>query len=151
MSTTLTIILLVIGTSILAGLAFYAGKLLCQLKTQNAAIQQKVAQRNETLVESITTIAKSMEQGQCEVSEGALRLAVLFDHLSNSVEANYPEQYPAIHGLNEKIKHLAILEERKKLAKQERMKQDLIRVKAEAEFEEQIMLEASKIANFSLN
>ncbi len=150
MSETGLIVLVIIGGLILAGLAFYAGKLLFQLKAQNQAVAAAKQKRDDNLIESIQTIGEAIGQEQCEVGEGAIRLAVLFDHLSDSTTANYPTQFPAVHQLNEKIKHLAILEARKALSKQERMKQDLFRLKAEAEFKEAVIAEANQISQFTI-
>ncbi|WAJ70289.1 DUF2489 domain-containing protein [Catenovulum adriaticum] len=144
------IILLITASLILIALAFYAGKLLFQLKAQNKAVQKAREDRDNNIIESIRTIAQAIESEQCETSEGAMRLAVLFDHLSNSTTANYPQQYPWVHQLNDKIKHLAILEARKALPKKERMKQDLERYKAEAECKDAVKTEATKIAQFSM-
>ncbi|MCU4675865.1 DUF2489 domain-containing protein [Catenovulum sp. 2E275] len=151
MTDTWIYILIALGGLILAGLAFYAGKLLFQLKAQTQAVEAAKQKRDNKIIESIQTIAQAVEQEQCEVSEGALRLAVLFDHLSDSTTADYPKRYPAVHQLNEKIKHLDVLEARKALPKQERMKQDVIRLKAEAEHKEAVMTEANLISQFSMS
>lgn len=145
----IAITLTIVGLLILAGLAFYAGKLLSQLKQQNKAIEDKINQRNKKLEDSIRTIGSAMTAEQCELSEGVLRLAVLFDHLSDAKEANYRAQYPSVHALNDQIKHLAILEERKQLSKKDRMRQDVERWKQEAEYKELVLDEASRIAKFN--
>ena len=151
MTDTWILILVIVGGLILAGLAFYAGKLLFQIKAQNEAIAAAKQKRDTKIIESIQTIAQAIEQEQCEVSEGALRLSVLFDHLSDSTTADYPTRFPALHQLNDKIKHLDVLEARKALPKQERMKQDMIRLKAEAEFKQSVMAEASEIRQFKMS
>lgn len=149
------IIVITLAFLILAGLSFYAGKLLMQLKQQQQnklkQLEQIKVDRDNRLIESIQTISHAMESEQCEISEGVLRLAVLFDHLSNAQQKNYPKKYPAIHALNEKIKHFAILEERKKLEKKERMRQDFQRMQAEAEFKELVIAEAIELKAFTLN
>ncbi|MER2491140.1 DUF2489 domain-containing protein [Catenovulum sediminis] len=147
MSTTI-ITLLILAAAILGGLAFYAGKLLLQLKVQQTEIKNKLNQRNSRLEESIRTISQAMQEEQCEVGEGALRISVLLDHVSDATQAQYPKKYPSIHALNDKIKHLAILEERKKLPKKERMRQDFERMKAEAEYKDLVLAEAKKLSNF---
>ncbi|EWH10921.1 hypothetical protein DS2_06506 [Catenovulum agarivorans DS-2] len=151
----LAIIIITVALLILAGLSFYAGELLMQLKQQKQQIEQQREQkkqaRDNNLIESIQTISHAMESEQCEVSEGALRLAVLFDHLSDAQQVDYVKKYPAIHALNDKIKHFAILEERKKLAKKERMRQDFQRMKAEAEFKDLVIAEAIELKTFSLS
>ncbi|WP_017444207.1 DUF2489 domain-containing protein [Gayadomonas joobiniege] len=147
MSSTL-ILLIIAAILILAGLAFYAGKLLFQLKQQKQAAEQKVNQRNQRLEESIRTISSAMKEEQCEISEGVLRLTVLLDHLSDAQQADYRQQYPSIHALNDKIKHLAILDERKQLAKKDRMRQDMERWQHEADFKELVLDEANRLTDF---
>lgn len=157
MSNSLLITLAILAILIIAGLAFYAGKLLFQLKQHNLKVKEHLAQQVEAqikkdkdLVFSIQTIAKAVCQQQCDVGEAAIRLSVLLSHLSNAMTEDYPKQYPSLHNLNEKIKHLAILEARKKLDKKERMRQDYIRVQAEAEYQELVTDEAERLSDFKL-
>lgn len=122
---------------IVLSLAFYAGKLLKQLKLQTA--QQKQAEldrqlalnkHDKKILDSVIIIVRAMKEDQCDISEGCWRLSVLLDSLKTS--KNHSSQFPAIFELYEAIKHMPILEARKKLEKRERMKLDLARVKTEA-------------------
>ncbi|MCP5011330.1 MAG: DUF2489 domain-containing protein, partial [Aestuariibacter sp.] len=67
-----------IGLLIIAALGVYAGKLLFQLQAQTKKQQAARAQRMETIFESIHTISRAMQQQQCNVSEGAIRICRLF-------------------------------------------------------------------------
>jgi membrane protein insertase Oxa1/YidC/SpoIIIJ len=122
---------------VIAALAFYAAKLLTQLKQQKAKIVQaeqekKIARtKHDTkILKSVEIIAHAMKEEQCDIAEGCWRLSVLLDSLKLSESVS--EKFPAIFELYKAIKHMPILEERKKLTKQERMKFDLERMKAEA-------------------
>jgi len=136
-------LILVAGVLIIAGLAFYAGRLIAQVKFQRRQLDQRrdeaLAGRNERLLESIVTIAKAMEQGQCPHSEGALRLVVLLDLRVESNTAKYAERYPALHDMYERIKHMPTHDARKQYPKQEIRKMDREREGYEVELEQQIL------------
>lgn len=127
------------GVVIIVALAFYAGRLLGQLKQQNQRRDAALTKRNENLHESIVTIAKAMEQGQCPLSEGALRLVVLLDLRVESLEAKYATRYPALHDMYERIKHMPTHDARKQYPKQEIRKMDAEREGYEQELENVIL------------
>lgn len=133
----------VLGLLIIAGLAYYAGKLLMQLKQQKQQQEQaehehKLAlhKHDKKVLDSVVIIVRAMKEEQCEFAEGCWRLSVLLDSLKTSEGLNL--QFPAIFELYDKIKHLSILDERKQLAKKQRMKQDLERMKIETELRHQV-------------
>ena len=125
------------GFAIVVGLAFYAGKLLSQLKVQKKA-QEKAKQdliagqnaHDEKIMNSVLIIVRAMKEEQCDFSEGCWRLCVLLESLKNS--ASLEGEFPSIYALYNKIKHMQILGARKELPKRDRMKQDVDRMKAEA-------------------
>jgi len=141
----LWIVLGVVGVLIIIGLAFYAGRLLGQLKRQNDRIKKAQAERNERLIESIVTIAKSMQQGQCPHSEGALRLTVLLDLMALEPKPDFAAEFPAIHDMYERIKHMPTHEARKQYPKQEIRKMDKEREGYEEALEEAILVDTQKI------
>lgn len=125
------------GALIIAGLAFYAGMLLKQVKRQQqqqqeaeVAHQQRLKQHDKKVLDSVIIIVRAMKEEQCDLSEGCWRLSVLLDSLKTSSELS--QQFPSIFELYNEIKHMPILEERKKLEKKARMKLDLERMKQES-------------------
>ncbi|OKY25159.1 DUF2489 domain-containing protein [Thalassotalea sp. PP2-459] len=135
--------LFVIGGLIIAALAFYAGMLLKQVNQQKKAQQSAQKQQQEKLrahdkkiLDSIVIIVRAMKEEQCELSEGCWRLSVLLDSLKTS--SKLASEFPSIFELYNAIKHMPILEERKKLEKRERMKLDLVRMKAESRLQPSI-------------
>lgn len=134
-----------LGVVIIVGLAFYAGRLLAQLKAQNQRRDQALAKRNENLHESIVTIAKAMEQGQCPLSEGALRLVVLLDLRVESAQAGYAKKYPSLHDMYERIKHMPTHEARKQYPKTEIRKMDNEREGYEKELEDVILQDVRQL------
>ena len=135
----------VVGIVIICALAFYAGRLLGQLKQQNQRRDEALTKRNENLHESIVTIAKAMDQGQCPLSEGALRLVVLLDLRVESLEANYASRYPALHDMYERIKHMPTHEARQQYPKQEIRKMDTEREGYEQELEDVILQDVRQL------
>lgn len=136
-----------IAVIIVAGLAFYAGQLLWQVKQQNLIKQQQTQKRLTYLTDSISLIAKAMKEEQCELSEGVLRVWVLLDHYNSEQDEpkDYPQLYPGFAALYDVIKDMPTHEARKKQGKQERFKMDVQRWDAEKEHGEQIKLDVQGI------
>ena len=140
---TFWLVAIIAGTIIILGLGFYAVKLLRQLKQQTVAQQEAQAKRQALLalhdkkvLDSVVIIVRAMSEEQCDIAEGCWRLSVLLDSLKLSAELD--QQFPAIFELYNKIKHMPILDARKKLAKQERMKLDYERMQVEAELSSEV-------------
>ena len=125
---------------IIVGLAFYAGRLLWKLKEQNETIAKEKAKKEKYLVDSISHIAKAMNEKQCEYSEGVLRIWVLLDHYNSSKEEpkDYTSLYPGFAKLYDVVKDMPTHEARKKYSKKEVFQMDTKRWTAEKEYEQQI-------------
>lgn len=138
------IIALVLAVVIIASLAFYAGKLLKQLRMQKLAQQQAeiahqqaLAKHDHNVLASVKIIVRAMQEEQCDYSEGCWRLSILLDSLKLSSEL--AQQFPSIFKLYNEIKHLSILDDRKKLEKKQRMKEDYQRMSIEAQLRSEIV------------
>lgn len=131
-------ILMIVGGLIIAGLSVYAGILLARVRSQNKALAANQAKRLNYLHESIETIAKAMQQEQCPLSEGCIRIAVLLDNLPNAEKSGFAERFPVIHDMYERIKHMPTHEARKQVPKQELRKLDREREGYEIELEQGI-------------
>ena len=147
-------ILIVVGVLIIAGLAFYAGRLLSQVKAQENKREQAQKEHQKNLaahdvkvLDSVVIIVRAMKEEQCDISEGCWRLSVLLDSLKTS--ENLSLQFPAIFELYQRISHMPILEERKKLAKKERMKLDLERTKVENELYSDVFANLDLLHNYA--
>ena len=137
------IYLALLGLVIISVLAVIASKLLRQLKQQTLEQEkqkaaQKIAleQHDQKIIASVIIIVRAMKEEQCDLAEGCWRLSVLLDSLKLSQDLN--KQFPTVFKFYEAIKHMPILEARKKLDKQSRMKLDFERMKLEAELAEDI-------------
>lgn len=147
------LIALVLAVIIIASLAFYAGKLLRQVSAQKLAQQQAelahqkgLAKHDLKVFSSVKIIVRAMKEEQCDYSEGCWRLAVLLDSLKLSSELS--QQFPSVFALYNEIKHLSILENRKQLAKKERMKEDYQRMTIEAKLRSEIVAELDLLQQY---
>lgn len=149
--------LIVVAVLIVLSLAFYAGKLLKQLKQlkhqteqqQQAELAHQIAlnQHDVKVLNSVVIIVRAMKEEQCDISEGCWRLSVLLDSLK--VIQNLNSEFPAIFELYGAIKHMPILEERKKLEKKERMKLDFERVKIEANLTDAVSEDIERLHTYA--
>lgn len=146
--------LILLGLVIIVVLAAYARRLLLQVKAQEVAakkakeaVQLKHNAHDSKIIKSVQIITRAMQAEQCDYSEGCWRLCVLLDSLklSNSLD----QQFPAIFELYNKIKHMQILDARKELAKRDRMKQDMERMKVEASLSAAISEDLSALLQYS--
>ncbi|RUO76194.1 DUF2489 domain-containing protein [Idiomarina seosinensis] len=144
MSATMLLII-ILGVLIIVGLAFYASKLLRRLKQQNQLRRDSVQKRVDRIDESIITIAKAMQQEQCPFSEGCLRIVVLLDHRPEAVEYDYAKDYPAMHEMYEKIKHMPTHENRKKFPKKKIREMDKEREGYEVSMKDAILADVNKL------
>ncbi|RUO26943.1 DUF2489 domain-containing protein [Aliidiomarina minuta] len=133
------------GLLIIAGLSFYAGSLLAKLRKQRQVRDTAVAKRNANLLESIETIALAMQQEQCPLSEGSLRVTVLLDHLALREKYDFAQQYPAIHDMYERIKHMPTHEARKQYPRKEIRKMDDEREGYEKDLAENIQTDVAEL------
>lgn len=145
-------IAVIVGLLIIAALSWYAVKLLLQLKqqktVQQAQQQQTQIQReekNRNLADSIDTIAMAMIQGQCDYSEGTIRICVLLDHMQLEPAQNFKTTFPALHNFYDKIKDMATHKARAALPNNERMRQDMKRLTWESEAKPEIETELPKL------
>ncbi|MCF6438512.1 DUF2489 domain-containing protein [Pseudoalteromonas luteoviolacea] len=153
---TIWVVALVVGALIVAGLAFYAGKLLWQLKVQKDTIaklkeeqakklEKSRQERNGKLADSINLIAKAMKQKQCEYSEGCLRVWVLISQYSFDSEVVLEKTYPGVFEMYDEVKEMPTHDARKKYSKKEIFKMDTQRWRAEERLEEQILKDCDKL------
>ncbi len=146
----LFIIAIILGLIIVAALAFYAGRLLYQLKLQTSKQDAVRNDRIERIVESIRTISMAMQQQQCNLSEGAIRLVNLLESLPVKNVPNCEKDYPFLFELFELVKGLPTHDARKALSKTERQKQDKIREEHEARLESDILKETFDLQSFRM-
>lgn len=134
--------LIILAILILVSLTAYTVSLFLKLQKQKKQIQQAKNARYHNVVESIDIIARAMLAEQCDFSEGVLRLKPLLDVLGKKLSA-----FPAMWALYQVVENMPILEARKQLKRNERMKLDLEREAKEAELSEQIKQELHQLCD----
>lgn len=134
-----------VGVLIILGLSVYAGILFSRLYKQNQQDAAGQAKRLNYLHESIATISLAMQQGQCELSEGCIRLVVLLDNLPNAEKAGFAQRFPKIHEMYERIKHMPTHDARKQLSKKELHKLDREREQLEVDLGEGIQADVVQV------
>lgn len=146
-------LLLLTAIVIVVALSGYAGWLFWKLHLQKLAQRQHeknaAEQRNHKIIESVDVIALAALQGQCDLSEAAIRLYMIMDHLQGEKRVNFAVAYPALFDLFETVKDMPRGEARKKILKKERMKFDFERLKAEARLQHAIYAELEEILHFT--
>jgi hypothetical protein len=138
-----------VALSIIAGLGFYAGSLMCKLRTQQQLRNQKTQQRIDNISESIQTIAKALEQQQCNLSEGCIRLFHLLEALPVKDKPDFSQQFTGLYSLYEQVKDFPTHNVRKSQSKKETKQQDLQREELEAQLEFQILKDVSVLKTFA--
>ena len=149
-------LLIIIAALILLALsavaAYYWIKLKNVQKEQAAQIaknQQAWLDRQEELASDIRFIANSMLQGQCEITEGCMRLKVLMDHLDKDL-ANKTE-FQTLQFYYQQTLNMPHHEAYKGLSRKEQFHQDKKRYSLEDKYREQILTEAKHITQYPFN
>jgi len=144
----LNIGLIVFGALVIIALAVYAGRLLFMVKNQNKRQQTARGKRLASMQSSIQTIAFAMQQQQCDMSEGVIRICRLLEALPLTPLPDYNKQYPAIHALFELVKNYPTHEHRSAQTKLEIRQQDKQRHEFESELESKILKETEALRVF---
>lgn len=131
----------IVGVIIIVAMAGYAVHLLLTLQKQKKALSNARSARVERLKESIVIIAKAMQNGDCNHSEGVIRLKMLLDPLGQK-KLN---AYTAMFQLYEVVMDMPTHQARRELKRNERMRLDFTRESAEAELEPKIRLELHQL------
>ncbi|WP_299081930.1 DUF2489 domain-containing protein [uncultured Paraglaciecola sp.] len=142
--------LLLIALAIVAGLGFYAGSLLYKLRRQQRLRNQNTQQRIQNISQSIQTIAMAVEQQQCNLSEGCIRLFHLLEALPVADKPDFSEQFVGLYTLYNKIKNLPTHDDRKAQSKIQTKQQDIQREEWEAQLASQILGEVAVLKTFSI-
>lgn len=113
---------------------------------QQAKNQAARKAHQEELAKDIRFIANSMVQGQCEVTEGCLRLQYLMDKLDENLK-NKPE-FQAIHMHCQQTAHMPTHQAYKALAPKEQFKLDKERFSLEEENRDRVLKEATTLLTY---
>ncbi|MDG3086831.1 DUF2489 domain-containing protein [Vibrio hannami] len=144
----LTVLIILAGMVILA-LAGYALSLILKVRKQSKLRQEfmdiSIAKRNANIFESVDTLCLAGIQKQCDLAEVSIRVYHILDYVQGEHRIDVEKEYPALFELFSVVKDFARGEERQKLEKRERMKQDLERHKAESRLTDAITEELKQL------
>ncbi|CCQ10426.1 Periplasmic/membrane protein associated with DUF414 [Pseudoalteromonas luteoviolacea B = ATCC 29581] len=149
-------IAIVVAVIIVLALAFYAGRLLWQVKAQRekiakqkakaqAELSKKREERNAKLGDSINLLARAMKEKQCEYSEGCLRVWVLLSQYAFETERELQSEFQGVFKMYDEVKDMPTHDARKKYSKKEIFKMDSQRWKAEERLENEILIDCDKL------
>jgi hypothetical protein len=146
----MNIVILLVAFAVVAVLAFYAGSLLFKLRAQQQLRNEKTQKRVDNISQSIQTIAKALDQQQCNLSEGVVRLFHLLEALPIKDKPDFSQQFKGLYSLYAQVKDLPTHEARKQQTKKVTIQQDLQREELEAQLESQILKEVSVLKTFAV-
>lgn len=92
----------------------------------------------------------AMEQQQCNLSEGAIRLVNLLHSLPIETPPNCEREYPSLYALFVQVRELPTHETRRNMSPQLRTEQDEAREEHEARLESSILKEVASLRQFSV-
>jgi hypothetical protein len=138
-------ILLAIAMLVILALAAYATLLWSRVFRLEREQKTRNDVQNAQLFESIRLIALAMQQGQCDLSEGSIRLTVLLDHLVLADNPDFPSRYPAIHDMHERIKHMPTHDARRTYPKETIEHLDEVREGYEVEMASDIQADIDRL------
>lgn len=133
------------GLLIIAALGVYAGRLLHQLHNQQQRTRQVRQERINKITESIQTIAMAVEQQQCNLSEGSIRLCELLQALPLTNPPVFASEYPALFTLYHQVRELPTHQARKQQPRKETERQDNVREEQESLLESTILKEVAEL------
>ncbi|MDU8923473.1 DUF2489 domain-containing protein [Pasteurellaceae bacterium LIM206] len=136
-----TAILSILAGLIVLAMAVYTVYVFRQLKQQQRLFAQARQQRMARIKESVNIIAQAMLNGECNHSEGVLRLKMLLEPLGQK----RLNAYSAMAELYETVRDMPTHDARLALKKNERMQLDLQRESKEIELEEKIKADVKQL------
>jgi len=139
-----------VALSIVVGLTSYAGYLIFKLRIQQKLRSQKIQYRIDNISESIQTIAKALDQQQCNLSEGCIRLFHLLEAIPVKDKPDFSQQFRGLYSLYEQVKDFPTHDVRKLQSKRETKHQDLQREEIEAQLESQILNDVLVLKTFTV-
>jgi uncharacterized membrane protein YcjF (UPF0283 family) len=142
----IAIIILIILTSIAGYYLWQVHQLKKRQTEQNQKNQQAWKAHQEELAKDVRFIANSMVQGQCELTEGCMRLQYLMDKLDEGLK-NKPE-FRMIHLHYEQTQHMPTHDAYKALDRKSQFKLDNERFKLEDSNRDGVLKEASLLLNY---
>lgn len=131
-------------------LAAYATYLLLKIRQQKQQQKQASVAQSEkhdaqvkSIIESITSIAKAMQQEQCPTIEGCIRLKVLIDQLR--LEDELRDNFEVFYTIYDKTAHIPTHQGWSDLQTKEKMTHTKLMMELESEYDSEIKQAIDKV------
>lgn len=141
------------GLAIIAALVWLISRQLQAQRQERDARQRvldevrvKAQQQRDYLIESVRVISSAVADGQCELTEGCIRLKKLLDHLAPHLHQH--ESFSVFNQIYEATKHMPILDEWKKLKIKQRFAYTRERDELEQQHREAILTAAKALSSY---
>jgi hypothetical protein len=121
-----------------------------KLNAQKKLRLSNTRKRIDNISTSIHTIAKAVEQQQCNLSEGSIRLYHLLEALPLVNKPDFSKQFPGFYQLYNQVKEIPTHDSRKLQTKATTNQQDIDREELEAKLESRILAEMAELKTLSV-
>lgn len=149
MTTTTALVLLVLGTVIIIGLAFYALTLWKEVRRRQRFHEDELRRAHENCLENLEIVASALVQEQVDITEGAWRCKQLLDILDPQLlERPSFKPFGEVYRLTQ---HLHTHSAREKLSPRDRMREDRERLAVEDEWRKPVLEAAQAALHFHKN
>jgi len=145
-----------IAVTILLVLSCIAAYYLIKLRKVKEQQQEQIEEnhqawlkRQQELVADLRFIASSILQGQCEITEGCMRLKVLMDHLDK--ELALKTEFQTIQFYYQQTINMPHHEAYKALTRKQQFSWDKKRFALEEKYRDQILVEANHLVQYPFN
>lgn len=143
MTSTVALLLLVIATLVIAGLAGYAYKLRQEVKRREAFRIEEEQRAQQNSLENLDYVVSALVQEQVDITEGAWRCKVLLEIADPSLAER--AEFQAFAEVYNRTRHLKTHSSRKQLTPRERMQEDKERLAVEDEMRSAVLAAAHEV------
>lgn len=138
---------LIFTISFLSTLIFFLAKRIQKDSLIAKESLKNTREKEKYILESIDIISKAIDQEQCEISEGCIRLRMLIE--KSKMLDSKKSSYQIIFNMYEELKDFKTHESRNNLDKQMRMREDIDRFKVEDKYHKDF-LEAVRLLHLDV-
>lgn len=143
MSTTLAVVLLIIGLIVVIGLGAYALKLRKEIKRREALVEEEQRRAISNSLENLDYVVGAMVQEQVDITEGCWRCKVLLEIIDTDLTER-PE-FQAFAEVYQRTRHLKTHSARGQLTPKARFQEDKERLAVEDEMRDEVLAAAKAV------
>ena len=143
MSTTLAVVLLVIGLVVVIGLGSYALKLRKEIKRREVLVEEEQRRAISNSLENLDYVVGALVQEQVDITEGCWRCKVLLEIIDTRL-AERPD-FQAFADVYERTRHLKTHSARSQLTPKARHQEDKERLAVEDEMRDEVLAAARAV------